>query len=344
MRELLIRYLLGELDFHEQRQLEERLRSSSELQRELAYLRTCFAAARDSDQRAQDLPLGLAERTTQHVADFDSEEEPCSRSSSIPNQIESTAEPQAGALGWSLADLTVAGGVILAVSMLVFPALRDSREVTRANYCQHNQQQMYVLLAGWAEDNGGYFPRIMPDENAGMFTVRLVESGMIRAEDLAMLLVCPGSPAAQAIRNGGAAVRIPTPLQLAMMSHAELLEARKHMSPSFAYALPYRSGERYVYRRVDHHPFPLILSDASGSEPGQTISPNHHGFFQALGGDGSVRMFESCRVPGFGNDDVYRNAFGVVAAGCDPGDMVLGPSEATPAGIEPIARPRRFGE
>ena len=53
MRELLIRYLLGELDATEQRRLEDELRDSPTLQRELAHLQTCFAAARDIEPCAR---------------------------------------------------------------------------------------------------------------------------------------------------------------------------------------------------------------------------------------------------------------------------------------------------
>ena len=61
------------------------------------------------------------------------------------------------------------------------------------------------------------------------------------------------------------------------------------------------------------------------------MSPNHNGVFQVLCGDGSVRVFVSRRVPGLGNDDLYRNERGLVAAGCSPSDTVLGPSEAKAA-------------
>jgi hypothetical protein len=146
------------------------------------------------------------------------------------------------------------------------------------------------------------------------------------------------------MRDGELAIQIPTTQQMAAMSRSELMKARKNMSPCFAYTLPYRVGRQYVYRQDNRQPFPPILSDACGSEPGQSISPNHNGFFQALCGDGSVRVFVSCRVPGPGNDDVYRNELGQVAAGCSPSDAVLGPSEATPAGIQFISGPRRLGE
>ncbi len=93
-------------------------------------------------------------------------------------------------LGWSLADLTVAGGVMLAVSMLLFPALRNSRDGTRRDVCQNNLQEMGRLFLTYADKNGGYLPVVQPNENAGIFTVRLVEGNFISEEDLKQLLVC----------------------------------------------------------------------------------------------------------------------------------------------------------
>ena len=63
MREQLIRYLLGELDADERRDLQSRLKSSPELRAELEQLRSCFAANQDDDLFAPDAPSGLAART-----------------------------------------------------------------------------------------------------------------------------------------------------------------------------------------------------------------------------------------------------------------------------------------
>ena len=63
MRELLVRYLLGELDSDEQSRLEKQLRDSPELQRELAYLQKCFAETNDVDIPVGEPPRGLAKRT-----------------------------------------------------------------------------------------------------------------------------------------------------------------------------------------------------------------------------------------------------------------------------------------
>src|SRR5262245_17702820 len=129
MRELLIRYLLGELDADERRDLQARLRESPELRAELAQLRSCLASSQDEDLFAPDAPSGLAARTAERVVGGEEPSESAIRRRE--ERLSNAGDPPAGILGWSLADLTVAGGVMLAVSMLLFPALRSSRDGTR---------------------------------------------------------------------------------------------------------------------------------------------------------------------------------------------------------------------
>lgn len=341
MRELLIRYLLGELGPQEQRELEARLRTSPELQRELAYLRRCFAAAEGADRSAEVRPADLAERTTRRVCQSDSADTTRdeARGASMSRGAWSDVNQPAGPLGWSLADLTVAGGVILAVGMLVLPALRDSRDASRSNACELNLQKMAVPLLTYTADHGRQFPRIRATDNAGMYAVELVERGYVELADFSAWLICPGSAAAEEIRAGRRAVQIPTRAQLAAMPIDELVEARRNMSPCYAYALPYRIGDEYYYVRDEQRRFVPVISDAWDGEPSHPMSSNHRGFFHALCSDGSVQTLMSCRVPVFGNDDVYRNQKGMVAAGCSQTDAVLGRSEATPAGMDFIARP-----
>ena len=74
MREQLIRYLLGELDADERRDLQSRLKSSPELRAELEQLRSCFAASQDEDLFAPDAPSGLAARTAGRVAGDDAKQ------------------------------------------------------------------------------------------------------------------------------------------------------------------------------------------------------------------------------------------------------------------------------
>ncbi len=70
MREQLIRFLLGEMDADERREMRALLQDNPELQQELAQLRTCFAASQEDD----DIPLppgGLAARTADKVCSAD---------------------------------------------------------------------------------------------------------------------------------------------------------------------------------------------------------------------------------------------------------------------------------
>jgi hypothetical protein len=172
MRELLIRYLLGELDEFEHEEVRRRLAESAELRRELAHLRTCFAAASEEDDPVGEAPRGLAERTTERVA-YGCDEPFENSSSGRVAALAAASDPPAGVLGWSLADLTVAGGIVLAVSMFLFPALSDSRNATRRTICQNNQRELWFVLSNYAEDHEGYYPRIGPNQNAGSFVVEL---------------------------------------------------------------------------------------------------------------------------------------------------------------------------
>lgn len=336
MRELLIRYLLGELEPHEHDAVQHQLAESAELRRQLARLRSCFAnAARDDEPDAT--PLGLAERTTSWVSEssdsydaLPSRQAALSESSDVPN----------GVLGWSLADLTVAGGVILAVSMLLFPALRNSLEGTRRQVCQNNLQELGQLFLLYSDLHGGWLPLVQPDENAGIYTVRLVEGGAASKEALKQLLLCPGSPQARLVRANPErfAVAIPTSEELKAMSPAELAEARAWMSPSYAYPLGYLVGQQYHFIRMRGFRSPILCDAPSNSAA--ALSPNHGGsIIQVLYPDGRVGVLTSAKVNG-GNDDMFSNFEGKVGAGYGRDDVVLGSSDATPNIVFINAPPR----
>ena len=117
MREVLIRYLLGELSPEEHDEVHARLQSSPELRQELARLRACFAAHQDEDLTDDGgPPSDLASRTAERIACGNAEQ---LSAAGRGERLSSAGDPPAGFLGWSLADLTVAGGVIIAVSMLI---------------------------------------------------------------------------------------------------------------------------------------------------------------------------------------------------------------------------------
>src|SRR3954452_4490972 len=183
MREQLIRYLLGELEANERRELHIRLKADPELREELARLRACLAEQHD-DVFSDTPPRGLAARTTERVTNS----ETLSRCSGPDPQhrLSPVGDAPAGILGWSLADLTVAGGVMLAVSMLIFPALRNSRDGTRRTVCANQLREMGMAAARYAQDNGWYLPKVGPNENAGVFTARLIGNGYAQPDEMAV--------------------------------------------------------------------------------------------------------------------------------------------------------------
>jgi hypothetical protein len=334
MRELLIRYLLGELEPEEHDRVHRQLAASPELRSELAQLRECFAASLREEESEAEPPRGLAQRATANTSLFDSNE-----ALMAAQQARVTAdatEPPAGALGWSLADLAVAGGVMLAVSMLLFPALRDSRDGTRRTVCQNHMRQLWFVVSKYSEMNRNYLPEVEPDENAGIFAVKLLDRNCIDEEDLKVLLVCPGAPLADEIRAKRYAILVPTLEELKKMTPDELAAARRHMSPMIAYRLGYFVGPNYYYVRNEPVPHSPLFADAPGSAEDGFISPNHGGsIMQVLHADGNVRVLTSCTIPGVG-DDLFHNTRGQMKAGVGRQDSVLGVSECTP-GTEPVA-------
>jgi hypothetical protein len=328
MRELLIRYLLGELDADERREIQSRLQSSPELRRELAQLRSCFAASLDDELFAPDPPSGLAARTTVQVTGCDeSGDAAAARHEAVFAPV---ADPPVGILGWSLADLAVAGGVMLAVSMLLFPALRNSRDGTRRTICANHLWQLWGVATLYAETHGHLYPKVEPNENAGIFVARLIKSGCIAPKDLEVLLICPGAPLADEIRAGRLSIRPPTVAQMAAMSPSQFARATAKMSPFYNYRFPYRVGHQLCFIKDERKSLSPLFSDASNGTSSGQISPNHGGpIVQVVFEDGHVQILTTPNVPGR-DDNMFRNDAGDVAAGLSTQDSVLAPSGAVP--------------
>jgi hypothetical protein len=318
MRELLIRYLLGELDAAQQRRLEDELRNSPGLRRELAHLQSCFSAAQETRHAGDEPPCGLARRVTDSV---------CGDSGFTRSTAE--AEPPAGVLGWSLADLTVAGGVFLAVSMLLFPALRDSRDATRRNVCANNLQNMHLVLARYAENHGNYFPGIHPQDYAGMFVVRLMHEDYVRPDDVAQLLVCPSSRLAVERREE------PVGLQLARFDNVQsvagpqLARLCREAVGSYAVRIGYVDRDQYYWIRDDRSDRTPLMADEPDFQVADVGSANHDGYGQnVLYSSGRVVFLTSVTLPG--KDHAFLNAKRLPAAGLGPNDVVLVSGDRTP--------------
>src|SRR4051794_21281684 len=330
MREQLIRYLLGELEANERRELHIRLKADPELREELARLRACLAEQHD-DVFSETPPRGLAARTTERVTNG----ETLSRGS-VPDpqhRLSPVGDAPAGILGWSLADLTVAGGVMLAVSMLLFPALGNSRENGRLTVCQNNLQQLGMATLTFANSNGDMFPRVAAHERAGSFVAQLIIAQAADPDDLRVWLICPGSAAGQAIRLNPNAFQLKTAqklTQLKKMPTQDYDDFTATASPSYAYCLPFWTKGKLSYVGTRNQPVVPLIADL-GSDSPRRVSANHR-VCQILFSDGHVKAQTSVEMPGV-DKNIFLNDADEVAAGVRSSDSVLGPSNARPDGV-----------
>ena len=257
--------------------------------------------------------------------------------SAAPTRMASSGDPPAGVLGWSLADLAVAGGVMLAVSMLVFPALRDSRDDSRQTTCADHLRQLYLITTNYAQNNHNYYPKIRPNEPAGVVMKQLVEQGYVEPDVLAVLLVCPSSPIAAEIRAGRAAIHVPTREEIRNMTAEDLLVVTATLSPCYGIRMPQKIGDDYVDLRIDsprYGTFDPLFGDLSG-DPLNTLSSHHRGsVIQFINRDGSLLSMVATSPPiAIEVIDPFRNDLGMMAAGIGPRDLVLVPGNAKP-GLE----------
>jgi hypothetical protein len=216
--------------------------------------------------------------------------------------------------------------------MLVFPALRDSRDGSRRVTCQHNLYQLWVLDSRYAAEHGGFFPEVRPDENTGIVAARLVEGDYETPEQLAILLVCPASHTADQLRATGRIIRIPTKEEMQRMSHDDLMKALAHVSPCYGYRLAQKVGDDYAYTRsspVSELVFDPLIADVCDTST-SPATYNHRGkVIQVIGRDGALKSFSTKSPPIYGNDsDIYHNDLGLVDVGVGLRDAVLAPSDA----------------
>ena len=339
MREMLVRYLLGELNSQEVEQLEAQLRDSPELRRELDYLQSCLPGVDDCgdvdfDRPApDDAPCGLAERTLDSVCG----DAPCGGITRSPNEIAAAYDQPAGTPSWSLADLTVAGGVFLAISMLFLPALRQSRDAARRTGCANNLRELGVMLVSFSETKDGFLPTPTRHENAGIFSVLLLEEGYGGRDELTGLLLCRSSPAAEKATDKRLVVRVPTMCELEAATAKERCMWKRAMSPCYAYLLGFVEGDRHCAVRNQHSCRKAVMADTPSEKNGNLTSANHGGCGQnVLYEDGHVCYQKRSTLPENQFDLIYLNDNGKEAAGVGRDDVVLGRSEVSPGRVETL--------
>jgi hypothetical protein len=333
-REQLLGYLLEALEDSERESVEEELKHDPGLRKELSELRRMLRPLW-GDRSDFAPPSGLADRTCRFVASHaDSVEVPVAEAlkksrprARVPARAMAAEIGLSGeAARFSWLDLSLATGICLVAMLLVFPAIQDSRYNARRTECQNNLRMMGQSLGQYSQFNGGYFPYVPQTGTvafAGSYAAVLKSSRLLEDD---RWVLCPGSPVIR-----GEDFSIPTVDQIvAMPDGPGLSRTRNTIGGDFGYGFGYVADGRYRGTRNLHRPSFALMADAPGGNSPDYQSLNH-------GGRGQNVLFEDFSVrflprPTWNDpaDQIFVNGAGVVAAGINANDSVLGASGATP--------------
>ena len=116
MHDLLVGYLLDELDDDQRRIVEQRLRHDPAFRRQLAHLSRCLGRDRNAENLPTEPPRGLAERTARNIAHAADSGEFQLANQYGYSSIGFADGDSRGKSQWTVVDMAVATGVVLAVA------------------------------------------------------------------------------------------------------------------------------------------------------------------------------------------------------------------------------------
>ncbi len=319
MREHLLGYLVDALEPHEKKTLETSLSQDEQLRRELDTLRMCLQPLA-ADAGHFDPPSGLASRTCSFVA------------SRILVPASRQAPPAVG--GWRAADLIVAACVLVAGTLVFFPALSYSRFQSQVAGCQNNLREVGLGFSQLVQYNAGFYPQLPTtgkDATAGLHAALLREGGYVTRNDA---FLCPGVPTSESTAN------FPKRADLRAAVGDQLRAMRRAIGGAYGYPLGYIDNGRYqAMRNQGRGTFAIVADAPNVSLTAVSIptvqSANHGGFGQnVLFEDGRVKFLENCQTCPHSKDDFYHNDDGEIAAGKHANDSVIGASHISPLGVD----------
>ncbi|HEX6960511.1 MAG TPA: hypothetical protein VF175_01480, partial [Lacipirellula sp.] len=199
MTDEILAYLMDDLPPQRRAAVEEKLATDFAWQREKRRIEECLADCGDPCKCVEEPPQDLVTKTCHLVENSDeiieARRQTKKKRRHTPAPVFSAANAcGCGSRRWSIADLTVGGGVLTMVVLLVIPALVESRDASRRSFCQNNLRTFGAALFKYQENHANYLPAIGPAENAGRYAIELLENGLLTREQLQQLLVCPESP------------------------------------------------------------------------------------------------------------------------------------------------------
>lgn len=328
----LLGYLLGALDESETAEVEQYLSEDAEARRELAALREALGPL-EMTRREYATPGDLAGRTCRFVFDQARVASPAAEAAALPLDGRRSAAQMHPAIfsagdetGFRFQDMVMAAGIVIAATLLVFPAIQGSRVQARLLACQNNLAELGRALHVYSNGHQGLFPSVPSQGNLAVASsyAPLLAAGQYLPSD--RTVVCPDSALAAA-----GDFCIPTIEEVeAAVAPDEVARLQQTMGGSYGYSLGYQNGGRYVPIRDRRRPHFAIASDAPNGATSGHPSENHGRLGQNfLFEDGHVEFLASPQSARSGGDHFFLNDNGEVAAGLHENDAVIG-AGATP--------------
>lgn len=327
MREDLVGHLLGAIEPSESKAIEMALADPHRgpaLRQDLDRLRLALEPLAD-DRDMLPPPAGLAGRTMRFIVEQQAAAQASAgRPLPMPRGLTAEDAPPRGRGGRAWVDRAIIAASALAACVLVAPLLLDSIAQSRARRAERNLLKTSGALQGYADAHRVFPtpPSSGPLSRAGLYAPTLVSEQRLVADD--GTLICPDT----ALSRSGT-FRVPTLEELnAAVGTPRFEEMVRTMGGDYGYTLGHRDASGTLQpnrdRRRSHHP---LMADAPND--GDERSSNHpDGIHHVLFEDGHVKRL----APGdlHGDDHLFKNHDGNVAAGIDEEDAVIGDSEDQP--------------
>lgn len=346
-QEDLLGYVLGALDAQEERDLQEQMDASPEIEEQLLEIRHAMSPLESLTFGETGSRPGLARRTCELVASLKQSKQDLFEDSDAIREMfndapaadvsaavtpitRDSAEVQPASSfsrmtdrfvhpgSWSRVDV-LAGIAILAIfASILLPAISNSRFQGRIASCQHNLNQVGTAMLVYSDLHNGHFINIsgvsLASTNPGLFAPVLKSNGFIEEDTL---FACAG-------RMESEPPRIPTLQQIRSARGSQLDTLKRRMGGHFGYALGFfEDDNEYSAPRNDGSSHTVVIADMPSADlPGRS-SRNHGGKGQNLFfADGHVKFVPSHTI---GDDAIYENDLGIVGPGLGEQDNVIAP-------------------
>ncbi len=180
--------------------------------------------------------------------------------------------PLSAPLGWASRvrppDVIAILAVCLLGSLVLLPAIHQSRVSAHIRTCQDNLHRLGLALGSYSHRHHDFFPTIPVQGKlaaAGIYAPTLLHTGFLTE---ARVLVCPSSPLSQ--RHG---FRVPSLDEVQSAADEDLVRLQGDMGGSYGYSLGYVQDGVYHGTKNLGRPYFAVAADAPNAKRADHQAP-----------------------------------------------------------------------